>query len=274
MTMLAADYFQLLDGPRLRVAERRREGMPVLFQHGLCGDAGQTAEVFPSDARLRAITLECRGHGGSESGDVAAFSIARFADDVAAFITARRLAPLVVGGISMGAAIAMRLAVTRPDLVRGLVIARPAWSVQTAPANMQPNAEVGALLSSMRPEAARQVFAGGGTARRLSVEAPDNLASLMGFFSRESSAVTAALLTSISRDGPGVDAEQLRRLTVPVLVIATGKDVIHPLALAEELAGLVPHARLIEITPKGVDRQKYVAEFQDALDDFLKGFLP
>jgi pimeloyl-ACP methyl ester carboxylesterase len=61
---------------------------------------------------------------------------------------------------------------------------------------------------------------------------------------------------------------------VPTLVIATGKDVIHPLALAEDIAGLIPRARLIEITPKGVDRKRYVAEFQDALDDFLKGFLP
>jgi pimeloyl-ACP methyl ester carboxylesterase len=273
MTVMAEDFFRPLDGPRLRVADARGAGLPVLFQHGLCGDARQTAEVFPSDVRLRCITLECRGHGGSEAGDAAAFTIPRFADDIAEFITAQRLSPLVVGGISMGAAIAMRLAVMRPDLVRGLVIARPAWSVRAAPANMQPNAEVGALLSRMRPEAARQAFATGGTAQRLAVESPDNLASLMGFFTREPAAVTAALLTAISHDGPGVDAEQLRRIAVPTLVITTRMDMIHPLALAEEIAGLIPQARLAEITPKGVDRQKHVAEFRNALDDFLKGFL-
>lgn len=273
MTVMSEDVFRPLDGPRLRVADGGGAGLPVLFQHGLCGDAAQTAEVFPPGIGLRCITLECRGHGGSEAGDVTAFSIVRFADDIAEFIAARRLAPLVVGGISMGAAIAMRLAVTQPDLVRGLVIARPAWSILAAPANMRPNAEVGELLSSMGPEAARQAFAASGTAQRLAAESPDNLASLMGFFSREPSVVTAALLASISRDGPGVDADQLRRIAVPTLVIATGMDLVHPLTMAGELSRLIPHARLTEITPKGVDRRAYVAEFRDALDDFLKGFL-
>jgi pimeloyl-ACP methyl ester carboxylesterase len=273
MSVISEDVFRPLGGPTLRVADGGGTGMPVLFQHGLCGDAGQTAEVFPPDIGLRCITLECRGHGGSEAGDVAAFSIVRYADDIAEFIAARRLAPLVIGGISMGAAVAMRLAATRPDLVRGLVIARPAWSAHAAPANMQPNAEVGELLSSMRPEAARQAFAAGSTAQRLAAESPDNLASLMGFFSREPIAVTAALLSSISRDGPGIDADQLRRIAVPTLVIATRMDVVHPLSMAEELSRLIPHARLTEITPKGVDRKMYVAEFRDALDDFLKGFL-
>ena len=273
MTVMSKDVFRPLDGPRLRVADGGGTGMPVLFQHGLCGDAAQTAEVFPTDLGLRRITLECRGHGGSEAGDMTVFSIARFADDIAEFIAARRLAPLVVGGISMGAAIAMRLAVTRPDLVRGLVIARPAWSIKAAPANMRPNAEVGRLLSSMEPQSARQAFAAGNTAQWLASESPDNLASLMGFFSLDPHAVTAALLTTISRDGPGTEADQLQQITVPTLVIATRMDVIHPLALAEELASLIPRARLIEITPKGTDRQTYVAEFRTALDGFLKEFM-
>ena len=42
--------------------------VPVVFQHGLCGSAQQTAEAFPDDSRiLRLLTLECRGHGSVAS---------------------------------------------------------------------------------------------------------------------------------------------------------------------------------------------------------------
>ena len=65
--------------PRLR---GRRRGPPVLFQHGLGGDAAQVAEVFPDAPPARRITLECRGQGGSSFGPPGRLSIATFADDL------------------------------------------------------------------------------------------------------------------------------------------------------------------------------------------------
>ena len=265
--------FTPADGPPLHVDESGGTGQPVLFQHGLCGDARQTAEVFPHSEAYRRITLECRGHGRSAAGHHKDLSIARFADDAIALIEERGLAPLVIGGISMGAAIAMRIAVHRPDLVRGLIIARPAWSTAAAPANMQPNAEVGALLARLPQAEARARFMASPTAQRLAAEAPDNLASLVGFFERNPPEVTAALLQSISADGPGVMAEQLSAIRVPTLVIAHGMDSVHPLALARDIAAVVPQARLVKITAKSTDRARYVSDFQDTLNMFLKGFL-
>ena len=103
----------------------------------------------------------------------------------------------------MGAAIASRLAVTRPELVRGLILVRPAWATQAAPDNMAPNAEVGALLARYPADEARAIFAAGATAKRLAVVAPDNLASLMGFFGRSAQADTARLLTDDFRRWAG-----------------------------------------------------------------------
>jgi pimeloyl-ACP methyl ester carboxylesterase len=260
-------------GPRLHVDDAGGQGIPVVFQHGLCGDSRQTAEVFPPGTDYRRITLEARGHGASEPGDAAEFSMARFTNDLAELIESLELGPVIAGGISMGSAMTMRLAVTRPDLVRGLIIARPAWSVESAPANMAPNAEVGALLAHMTEDEARVAFAGSVTARRLSKEAPDNLASLLGFFSRKPQAVTSALLRSISADGPGVSIKQLQDITVPVLVIANRMDSVHPYELAEDVARFFPHGKLAEITPKSIDKSRYVTDFQNALSSFLKGFL-
>src|ERR1700743_3399914 len=103
------------------------EGRAVIFQHGLGGDARQTAEVFPNEPGLRRITLECRGQGESETGRVSALSIDTCSADVAALADHLNVGRCVVGGISLGAAIALRLALRRPDLVGGLILARPAW---------------------------------------------------------------------------------------------------------------------------------------------------
>ena len=257
------------EGVALNVDDSGGSGLPVMAQHGLCGDALQTAEVFPDDPRFRRVTMECRGHGASEAGDPAEFSIATFASDLAALIESCGLAPLFIGGVSMGAAIALRLAVRRPELVRGLVIARPAWVVSAAPDNMKPNAEVGRLLGAYPVDDARRVFLAGETARRLAEDAPDNLISLTGFFSRAPLAVTSALLQAIASDGPGVSEAEARLIAAPTLIIGTKQDVIHPFVHAEALASLIPGSRLLEITAKSTGKAQYVREFRAALADFL-----
>lgn len=255
-------------GLRLAVHDRG-SGMPVVFQHGLCGDAAQPAEVFPFELPASCLTLECRGHGGSEAGDPGLLSIATFTDDLAHWLDSLALGPVVLGGISMGAAIALRLAVTRPELVRALVLARPAWIAEAAPANMAPNAQVGALLARHGAEEARALFEASDTARELATSAPDNLASLRGFFTREPQAVTAALLARISADGPGVSRTDIAALRIPTLVIGTEVDAIHPLGHAETLAALIPGARLAHITPKALDKPRYVQDFRATLAQFL-----
>jgi pimeloyl-ACP methyl ester carboxylesterase len=245
------------------------DGRAMLFQHGLGGDARQTAEVFPAGIGWRSLTVECRGHGGSEAGPLEALGFGTFAGDLAAYVETLG-GPVVVGGISKGAALALRLAVERPDLVSGLVIARPAWLFAAGPENMAPYGLVGELLGRHPPEEARRAFDRSDTARRLGAESPDNLLSLRGMFAREPLDVTRALLTRLPADDPGVTEAQARALRLPTLVIGHGRDLAHPLAFAETLAGLIPGARLATITPKSDSREFYVQEFRAALAQFLQ----
>ncbi len=256
------------DGLDLAFHRQAGPGPLVILQHGLCGDARQPAEVMPP--HLRHAVLDCRGHGHSPAGALHHLSIARFTDDLAAGIEAFAQPPCVVGGISMGAAIALRLAVLRPDLVRALILARPAWVCEAAPPNMEPNHQVGLALARPPSPGERQRFLTSPTGRRLASEAPDNLASLTGFFDREPRAVTAALLTRISLDGPGVTRAQLACLRLPTLVIGHSHDLIHPLAHARQLTRLIAAARLVEIPPKALDRDGHVAGFRAAVSRFIE----
>ncbi len=253
-------------GLRLSLQDDGGPGAPFVFQHGLCGDARQTAEAFPPDPAFRRLTLECPGHGASPlQGDI---SIAAFADHVAALIETLPH-PVILGGISMGAAIALRLAALRPELVRALILIRPAWVTEAAPPNMAPNAEAGRLLATLPRDEARAVFAEGPIARQLARLAPDNLASLLGFFDRAPLAETATLLQTISADGPGLTPAQVARITAPTLICATSRDLIHPLGHAGRLAALIP-SRLVELPPKASDKPRHLAALHAALTAFLK----
>lgn len=252
---------------RLAIHGGGSDGPVLVFQHGLCGDARQVAEAMAGLAPQRWASVECPGHGASDMDP--APSIASFADHVAALAEALG-GSVVLGGISMGAAIATRLAVTRPDLVRALVLVRPAWVAEAAPENMAPNAEVGALLAHLPADQAQSVFAKSATARELSATAPDNLASLKGFFTRAPQDATARLLTAISADGPGITPSELAALSVPVLVCTTSEDAIHPAAHAEALVRMIPHSRLVHLPPKGRDKPAHLAALTAAMRQFLK----
>lgn len=255
------------NGLRLAVHGGGSVGPALVFQHGLCGDARQVAEAMAALAPQQWACIECPGHGASDMDPSP--SIASFADHVAAL--AETLGgPVVLGGISMGAAIVTRLAVIRPDLVRALVLVRPAWVTEAAPDNLAPNAEVGALLSRLPAAEAHRTFAGSATAKRLAVQAPDNLASLISFFYRAPQANTARLLATISADGPGITQSDLTALRTPTLVCSTTEDAIHPANHATALARLIPQARLADLPPKGRDKPAHLAALGAVLRQFLK----
>lgn len=250
------------------------EGSPFLFQHGLGGSAAQVAENVPDLEGIRRLTLECRAQGGSEAGLTRPFSLALFADDALAFSESRGVRRFVAGGISMGAALALRLAVRHPERVRALILARPAWLCDVAPANMRPYAAVASTLRAAPPAAAKAMFLRSPTADILAREAPDNLASLLGFFERPDSRLTADLLDDIAQDGPSVSRAEVAALNLPTLVIGHGIDLAHPLATAQELAHLIPSAEFVEIPPKATDKAAHVAAFRAAVTRFLHNLPP
>lgn len=244
-------------------------GAAVLFQHGLGGDEAQVADAFPTDG-FRRLTLECRGQGVSEAGDPSAFAISTFADDVLAFAHARGVARFAMGGISMGAAIALRIAVNHPEQVTALILARPAWLWGNAPQNMQFFAELSRHIATGR----RDEFEVSKSVQLLAREAPDNLASMRNFFDRPDSQTIAQLLAAIAADGPGATEADIRSIKVPTLVLACAMDWIHPISLARTLSSLIPSAKFVEITPKAKDKARHLVEFRTAVTDFLRQVEP
>lgn len=87
---------------------------------------------------------------------------------------------------------------------------------------MKPYALAGELLERYAPNEALRRFRESAVAAELRQAAPDNLASLEGFFSRAEPVAFGGLLRAIAADGPGVGEDQLREIDVPTLVIGHG----------------------------------------------------
>jgi 3-oxoadipate enol-lactonase len=106
-------------GVRLRVFEAGA-GAAVALLHGLGGAASNWVAVAPALAeRCRVVVPELPGHGGSSALPAPVPTLDAYADRVAAVLDT----PSLVVGHSLGGVVALRLALRRPEIVRGVVLA-------------------------------------------------------------------------------------------------------------------------------------------------------
>jgi len=269
---MSSSHFTTEDGCSL-VYEDVGSGQPVVWQHGLCADRQQPAEVFPEKMGVRRITLECRGHGESEMGDPSRLSIAQFAKDVTALLDYLHIDQAILGGISLGAAISIRLGATIPSRIKALILARPAWIDDPAPITQRPYLLVAELLKTYGRDEGFRRFASCDVLAEVKRVSLDNCVSLYSFFSREDQERIIELLSRIPNDGPGLSREDISAIDAPTLIIGNDKDYVHPICYASALAELIPDASLQIITSKTVDKALYKSQFREVLGTFLQSRL-
>jgi magnesium chelatase accessory protein len=98
-------------------------GEPALLVHGLGGAAANWVALAPLLLPGRRLLVpELPGHGGSRPL-AAAPSLNAYADPLGLLLEQERATPAAVVGHSLGGAVALRLAIRRPETVRALVLA-------------------------------------------------------------------------------------------------------------------------------------------------------
>jgi len=108
-------------------------GPPLLLLHGFMGrGSGWGAHAIAFARHFRVIVVDLPGHGRSDiPGDPAQASIERSADDLAVILRRSDASPACVLGYSLGARLALRLAVAHPGVVRRLVLESPSAGLAT-----------------------------------------------------------------------------------------------------------------------------------------------
>lgn len=244
-------------GVRLRVREAGR-GNPVLLLHGFGDSSATWSAVLPRLARHhRVIAPDLPGFGASgplPEGDMLDVLVGAVID---LHRTLEVEAPVAVVGNSMGGAVALRLALDRPDLVSrlvlvdaaGLAVGVPIWwrllTAQVAPLGALAVATAGRIPTGLVQRAAGRIYArltfhDGGAC---SGEVRDGFAAhYRGAEDIRRLTVQGARLVRCLGDGRLL--RESVRLRQPLLVVWGRHDRLVPVGDGERIARTVPGCRL------------------------------
>ena len=193
--------------------EEKGSGFPLIMLHGNGEEHGyfeHQKDCFAENYRV--IAIDTRGHGRSPRGE-GEFSIKRFADDLYGFMTEHGIEKAHILGFSDGGNIAITFALKHPEMIEKLIVDG---------ANLYP---AGVKRRIQRP-----------------IELGYYAVKLFAAFS--SNAKTKAEMLSLMVNQPNIAPEELKKLNMPVLVMAGTDDMIRQ-EHTELIAASIPGAKLV-----------------------------
>ncbi|ANJ25887.1 alpha/beta fold hydrolase [Agromyces aureus] len=247
--------------------------MTVVLLHGLGADRRQPLtllepmvhEVLGEDELV--IAPDVRAHGGFlEVGDAADFAISRLAAEVAEAVRVALAAgaasvssgtdggvrvdpesPITIMGISMGAAIALRIALEGLLPVERAVFIRPSFDDSPVPENLRPFPVIGQVLTDAGASGSaefqeREVY------HRVAEISPLGARALLAQFTAPDAARRAMRLVEVPRNRAFRDDAELAELEgrgIRSLVVGALRDPVHPLSTAERWAAGVAGPMLV-----------------------------
>jgi pimeloyl-ACP methyl ester carboxylesterase len=237
----------------------------LVYIHGLLMDSQMNRALAASlaDRGNRVVLIDLLGHGRSDKPLRASeYRMDAYGRDVVALLDHLGVERAVIGGVSLGAGVSLQVAVAAPQRVQGLVIEMPVleWAVPAAALLFTPVLLVMHYLAVPAGVMAR-LFA------RIPRTPNESLNSVLATLAMPPE-VTKAVLHGILT-GPVAPTEEERRgITAPTLVIAHGRDLIHPFSDAEALVELVRDGRL-ESARSILELRVFPRRLTERIGDFL-----
>lgn len=246
-------------GRRISYREYGTGARVIVLTHGLLMDSRMYTKLAPMLAARgnRVITVDMLGHGASGmTYEMTDYSMPQFGRDVVALLDHLGIPQAVVGGTSLGANVALEVAVAAPGRVRALVVEMPVLenALPAAAAAFVPLAL--ALRISQRMMRALSALT-----RR--IPRTSFAIDLMIDFVRRDPAASLAVLDGLIFGRVAPPIEDRRALTHPTLVIGHPSDPIHPFSDADRIARELPNARIVtassiaewRVRPARLDRE-------------------
>ncbi|MBK1782872.1 alpha/beta fold hydrolase [Prauserella cavernicola] len=253
-------------GHRLAYTEFGSGTEVVVLSHGILFSRRMHAPLARELAAdgFRVVTLDLLGHGDSDRpGDSWLYSMPAFAEQTLALLDHLGVDDAVIGGTSLGANVALEVAVAAPERSRGLIVEMPVLD----------NAIVAGLLTF-----GPLLFA----ARFLpvTVRAVNALARCVPHGSQWVDVVTdtleqqpagmAALLHGVFFGRIAPPRSVRGEILVPALVIGHQGDPIHPFGDADTLADDLPNAEFVRARSP-VELRSDPARLTEAITGFVRG---
>ncbi|MEX0973504.1 MAG: alpha/beta hydrolase [Solirubrobacterales bacterium] len=215
---------------------------PIVLVHGLLMNRRMFERLGPALARRgnRVICVDLLGHGRSDQpDDLRLYSMPLFAAQIVALLDHLGLERAVVGGTSLGANVALELAVRHPDRVEGLFIEMPVLdNALAAVAAIFAPVLLGLRVASPAIEL---------SSRLASLIPRTNFLLDIGLdWARRRPGPTVAVLEGLLLGETAPGREQRRLIERPALVVGHPRDPLHPFSDSGMLIEELPRARLVE----------------------------
>lgn len=246
-------------GRRIGYQEHGSGPRTIILTHGLLMDSRMYTKLAPTLAAHghRVITADMLGHGTSaQPHAMTDYSMPQFGRDVIALLDHLELTQAVIGGTSLGANVALEVAVAAPARVRALVLEMPVLE------NALPAAAGAFVPLALSLRISQRLMAGVAAITRR-IPRTHYLADVLIDFVRRDPAASLAVLDGLIFGRVAPPIEERHALTQPTLVIGHPSDPIHPFSDADRIARELPHARLVtassmfewRIRPGRLDRE-------------------
>ena len=244
--------------------EEAGEGVPILLIHPAGATASTWGAAIQELARTgRVITYDRRGY--ARSGGEAVRSMSGHTTDAAAILETLQTLPAVVVGTSAGAAIAIDLAVRRPDLVQMVIAHEFPWRfTHHLPTGAQVNAlaKIGLLTLLGRQGDAAEVLLRSAYSYRDGGSAWDAFPDEWRRTGRENAKLALADFRNSIVTFPS--ASDLATIEIPIVCSYGARSPDSMARLVRSLAAAIPTARICRIDGAG-----HAAPF-DATTNFVQ----
>jgi len=239
----------------------------VVYLHGILLDSfvHHRLAIDLADAGYRVILLDLPGHGRSDKPhSIALHRMDSYARRVVRLLDELDIERAAVGGISLGADVALQMALFAPERLTGMLLEMPVLE-QAVPAALVIFAPL-LFAASYAAPVLRLLLR---LARRLPRDRMGVLGSALGTLELDPDDVAAVLKGVVVGPVAPTVSERVS-ITTPALIIGHRSDRLHPLGDAARLASQLPNARFVEarsITELRLRPARLTAEIIGFLDD-------
>ena len=253
-----ADLLRIPVGPGSMHVERYGHGgAAILLIHGFGTCSFLWRNVAPEFALANrtAFAVDLFGYGESDRPFDADFGISSQAEYLDRALTALRVPHATVAGVDLGAAVALRLAATRPERVDRMILINPI-AFEEVPANDVKDLQRNTGRYALR--IARGILGAAPLLRHLLTQSvaspshmPDKLVAryLAPYVGRDG--LNHLLILARSIDEEDVDEIELSQLDQPTLIVWGDEDHFLPARHADRLAAKIPGSRVVRLPGVG-----------------------